>query len=255
MSTPDYKSANITLLFLTSVSFFGLVLVALFTVNPPVSQADLVWRKPVVGSIFGLVCVLGALAVFFPNECSRGFNFGKGEKRRGWFSFSFRRGILASEGDSVLRGHHPMCAGFSCHVFNLGGRMFCATCSGLFLGAVVSFVGVAGYFFGNWQVGQNTFLLVWVGILGVALGLLQSPLVKVRRSFVRVFSGALLAVGAFLSLVVVDELARDFFLDVFLVFLTVFWLVTRISLSQWEHEKICSSCNLVSCELGRSTKK
>ena len=255
MSTTDHKSADLTLLFLTSVSFFGLVLVALFTVNPPVSQADLVWRKPVVGSIFALVCVLGALAVFFPNECSRGFNFRTGGKRRGWFSFSFRRGFLASEGDSVLRGHHPMCASFSCHVFNFGGRMFCATCSGLFLGAVVSLVGVTGYFFGNWQVGQNAFLLACVGVLGVALGLMQSPLVKVQRSFVRVFSGALLAVGAFLSLVVVDELARNFFLDVFLVFLTVFWLVTRVSLSQWEHAKICSSCSSVSCEFGRSTKK
>jgi len=255
MSTPDYKSANITLLFLTSVSFFGLVLVALFTVNPPVSQADLVWRKPVVGSIFGLVCVLGALAVFFPNQCSRGFSFGKGEKRQEWLSFSFKRGLTSKSDSSILRGHHPTCARFSSHVFNLSGRMFCATCSGLFLGAVVSLVGVAGYFFGNWQVGQNTFLLACVGVLGVALGLLQSPFVKVQRSFVRVFSGALLAVGAFLSLGVVDELARSFFLDVFLVFLTVFWLVTRISLSQWEHEKICSSCNLVSCELGRSTKK
>jgi hypothetical protein len=255
MSTSDRKYADITLLFLTSVSFFGLVLVVLFTVNPPVSQADFVWRKPVVGSIFALVCVLGALAVFFPNECSRGFSFGKGERRLELFSFSFRRGVLASEGDSVLRGHHPTCARFSSHVFNLGGRMFCATCSGLFLGALMALVGVAAYFFGNWRVGQNAFWMVWVGVFGVALGLLQSPLLKVRRGFVRVLSGAFLAVGAFLILVVVDELARDFFLDVFLVFLSVFWLVIRISLSQWEHEKICLACGSASCLLGNRPKK
>jgi len=255
MSTPDRKSANITLLFLTSVSFLGLVLVVMFTSNPPVSQADFVWRKPVVGSIFALVCVLGALAVFFPNECSRGFSFGKGERHQEWFSFSFKRGLTSKSDSSVLRGHHPTCARFSSHVFNLGGRMFCATCSGLLLGALVSLVGVIAYFFDNWQVGPDASWLVWVGVLGVALGLLQSPLLKVQRSFVRVFSGALLAVGAFLILMVVDELASDFFLDVFLVFLTVFWLVTRVFLSQWEHEKICSSCSSVPCELGRSTKK
>lgn len=251
MSTPDSKSANITLLFLTFVSFFGLVLVVLFTSNPPVSQTDFVWRKPVIGSIFALVCVLGAVAVFFPNECSRGFSFGKEERRQGWFSFSFKRGLTSKNASSILRGHHPTCARFSSHVFNLGGRTFCATCSGLLFGALVSLVGVVAYFFGDWQVGHDGFLLVWVGVLGVALGLLQSPLLRVQRSFVRVLSGALLAVGAFLILVVVDELARDFFLDGFFVFLTVFWLVTRISLSQWEHEKICSSCNIVSCELGR----
>lgn len=256
MSASNHKSANLTLLFLTIVSFFGLVLAALFTVNPPVSQEEFVWRKPVVGSIFASVCVLGALAVFFPNECSRGFNFGKGEKRQGWFSFSFKRGFVTSKrNSSVLRGHHPVCDGFSSHVFDLSGRRFCATCSGLFLGALVVLVGVAVYFFGNWQVGQYGLWVGWVGMLGVALGLLQSPLIRVQRSFIRVFSGAFFAIGTLLILVVVDGLARSFFVDVFLVFLTVFWLLTRISLSQWEHEKICSACSSASCELARWTKK
>jgi len=256
MSASNHKFANAALLFLSSVSFFGLILTALFTVNPSISQEDFVWRKPVVGSIFASVCVLGALAVFFPNECSRGFNFGKGEKRLGWFSFSFKRGFVTSDGNSsVLRGHHPPCARFSSHVFNLGGRMFCATCSGLFFGALVSLAGVAAYFFGNWQVGQNTFLAGLVGVLGVALGLLPVPLLRVQRSFVRVFSSALLAVGTLLILVVVDEVAHNIFFDVFLVFLTVLWLVTRISFSHWEHEKICSTCSSASCELGRWMKK
>jgi hypothetical protein len=120
---------------------------------------------------------------------------------------------------------------------------------------LVALVGVAVYFFGNWQIGQHAFWVVWVGVLGVTLGLLQSPLLKIQRSSVRVFSGALLAIGTLLILVVVDELARNFFLDVFLVFLTVFWLTTRISLSQWEHEKICSRCSSASCELGHWMKK
>lgn len=249
MPTPNHKSANATLLFLVSVSMFGLILVASFTNHPPISIDDFVWRKPVVGSVFALVCALGVLAVFFPNECSRAFIFGRIQKRQSWFSFSFRRGLLTSEGDSVLCGHHPKCGCFSSHVFSFGRRRFCATCSGLFLGAVIALVGIAVFFFGNWQIGQNAFLAVGIGMVGVTIGLLQSPLIRLERSFVRVFSGACLAVGAFLILAAVDELARSFFLDVFLVFLTVFWLYTRISLSQWEHEKICSTCGSVSCEL------
>jgi hypothetical protein len=135
----------------------------------------------------------------------------------------------------------------------VGGKVFCATCSGLFLGAVFVLVGVASYFFGNWQNVPNASSLVWVGIIGVILGLLQSPVLTFQRSFVRVFSSALLAFGSCLILVGVDELTHNVSLDVFLVFLTVFWLMTRISLSQWEHEKMCSTCNLSFCYL--ETKK
>jgi hypothetical protein len=255
MSASDRRSASAALVFLTFASFFGLILAAVLAINPPVSRVDFVWRKPVVGSLFALVCVVGSLAVFFPNRCSKVFNYGKREKEHSQGHFGLRRVALASEGDSfVLRGHHPECDVFSSHVFSLGGRTFCATCSGLFLGAVVSLVGVAAYFFGSWHVGQNGFLIALVGVLGVTGGLLQVPLIKIKRSFVRVFSGVSLGAGAFLILVVVDDLARGFFLDVYLVFLTVCWLVTRISLSQWEHEKMCRACGSGSCVLERLGK-
>lgn len=256
MSVSYDRSNNMTLLFLTSVSFFGLILAALFTVNPPISQVDFFWRKPLVGSVFASVCVLGSLAALFPNECSKGINFGKGEEPQGTFYFSFKRGLgKPKSGSSVLRGHHPTCTCYLSHVFDLGSRTFCATCSGLLLGALIALLGVALYFFGNWQIGQNFFRAVWVGVLGVTLGLLQPLALKVQRSSVRVFSGAFFAIGALLILVVVDELARNLLLDIFIVFLTVFWLVTRISLSHWEHEKICLACASASCELGSWTKK
>jgi hypothetical protein len=255
MLVSDFRPANLVLLFLVSGSFFGLALAVLFSVSPPVSQTDFMWRRPVVGSVFALVCVSGSVAVILPNKCSRGFSYGE-ERRRGWVSFAFKRGSTTSDGDSlVLRGHHPVCDVFSSHVFDLGGRRFCATCSGLLLGALVALGGVGLYFFGGYRVGQDAFGLLWVGVLGVIVGLLQSPLIRVQRSFVRVMSGALLAVGALLILVTVDELVGDFFLDIFLVFLSVLWLVTRISFSQWEHEKMCSACGSASCEIRRGMKK
>jgi hypothetical protein len=199
--------------------------------------------------------MLGILAVFFPNECSRVFDVGKKEKRGNRFH-GFKRGVAVSENDfSALHGHHPMCGHFSSHVFRVGGKIFCATCSGLLLGALIVLVGVVSYFFGNLQTGPRAFSLVWVGIIGVIFGLFQSPLLDFNRSFVRVFSSALLAIGSFLILIGIDWLARDFFLDVFLVFLTFFWLMTRISLSQWEHEKACSTCSSEFCDFFERTKK
>lgn len=256
MSASDRRFANLTLLFLTVVSFLGLVLVAFFSVSPPVSSVDFVWRKPVVGAVFASICVLGSLAVFFPDMCSQGFGLGSEERRQRWFPFDSKGDTLTSENSSfILRGHHPTCDRFSSHVFIVGGRVFCATCSGLFLGALICLAGVAAYFFGGWQTGQYASQSVLVGVVGVAVGLLQSPLIRIQRSSVRVFSGVLFAVGALLILVAVDELAGNFFLDVFMVLLTAFWLVTRIFLSQWEHEKMCSACGSASCEFGHWAKK
>lgn len=243
-----------TTMFLVAVSFFGLFLIAMLTVSPPVLQGNFVWRKPIVGCMFASICVLGILAVFFPNECSRVFDFGNEEERLSVFH-GFKRGFKASLSDSAaLRGHHPTCGRFSSHVFRLDEGIFCATCSGLFLGALIVLGGVALYFFGNFQMGQHVFSVVWIGISGVSFGLLQPPLLTVRRSLVRIFSSAVLAIGTLLILVGTDELAHNLFLDVFLVFLTFLWLTTRISLSQWEHDKICKTCGSAYCDLADRTK-
>ena len=252
-STSKFRSP--TALFLVVVSFFGLFIISVLSFRPPAPQENFVWRKPLIGSMFASICVLGILAVFFPNNCSRVFDFGKEEKPRNRF-YGFKRSIAVSKSKtSVLRGHHPMCGHFSSHVFHVGDKIFCATCSGLFLGALIVLGGVALYNLGNLQTEQNAFSLVWVGIIGVIFGLLQSPLLTFHRSFVRVFSSAFLAVGAFLILVGIDELARNVALNVFLIFMIVLWLMTRISLSQLEHEKICSTCSLAYCDLVDRTKK
>ena len=252
-STSMFRSS--TTLFFVVVSFFGLFIISVLSFSPPALQENFVWRKPLIGSMFASICVLGILAVFFPNNCSRILDLRKKEKRWNRF-YGFKRGIAVSKSKlSVLRGHHPMCGHFSSHVFHVGSKVFCATCSGLFLGALIVLGGVALYFLGNLQTEQNAFSLVWVGIIGVIFGLLQSPLLDFYRSYVRVFSSSFFAIGSFLILVGIDELARNVALNVFLIFMTVLWLMTRISLSQLEHEKICSTCSLAYCDLVDRTKK
>jgi len=244
---PNHKLRNLTLLFLVSVSFFGLIFTVLLALYPPISQENFVWRKPLVGSTYSVVCALGILAVFFPKTCSRFFDVGKREKRQNRF-FGFKRNKLISDTTtSALRGHHPLCGRFSAHIFRLGGRMFCSTCSGLFLGAIVALAGVGMYFFGNWQMGQNAFLAVLVGAVGVILGLLQSPLPTLQNSVIRLFSSASFVVGTFLILIGNEELAHNTSVDLILIVLSAFWLMTRIALSQWDHGRICSKCTLGSC--------
>lgn len=250
MLASDHRRVDLSLVFLTGVSFFGLVLAGLLMVIPSISHVDFVWRKSVVGSIFGLICVLGSLASVFPGACSRGFGLRKREGGGGHVHFGFGRGGSDYVGGSgVLSGHHPRCGVFSSHVFRVGGRVLCASCSGLFLGGLLSLVGAILYFFGGLSVGGGAMLVGFVGLVGVAVGLLQCVLIRVDWGFVRVLSGSVFAVGAFLVLVSVDELVGDLFLDVFVILLTVFWILTRVSLSRWEHDGMCSGCDSVSCVL------
>jgi len=236
MSLSNRKLDGLSLLFLVSVSFFGLIVAILLALQPPLSREDFVWRKPLVGSAFGAVALLGILAVFFPNSCSR--------------FVGFKRTMPTSHATSTtLHGHHPQCERFSAHVFSLGSRIFCATCSGLLLGALIVLIGVVMYFFGNLQVGQNALLAVLVGAVGVILGLLQSPLPTLQRNTIRLFSSVFFVVGTFLILVGIEELTHNTSVDLFLVFLSIFWLFTRISLSQWDHQRICSECTLDYCSL------
>jgi len=186
--------------------------------------------------------------VLFPNVCSRFFVSRRQERQA--HSQAFHGAA------STLLGHHPQCSGYSGHVFTLGRKVFCATCSGLLLGAVLALVGVCVFFFGGWEITQNAVAAVVVGVVGVALGLVQSPLPVLQgRGAVRLFTSVFFVVGAFLILLGVEELAHNVSLDFFVVALSVFWLVTRISFSSWDHERICFRCRSESCEFRKDLWK
>lgn len=185
------------------------------------------------------MCALGILAVLFPDSCSRFFVSSRHER------VSRSKGFHGA--GSTLLGHHPQCRGYSGHVFTVGRKVFCATCSGLFLGALLALVGVGVFFFGGWRIALNAVVAVVVGVVGVALGLLQSPLPVLQNNVMRLFTSIFFVVGAFLILLGVEELAQNVSLDFFVVALSVFWLVTRISFSSWDHERICFRCRSESC--------
>jgi len=240
MLTLNSKLASLTLLFLVAVSFFGLTLAVVFAVNPPEAQDDFALRKPAVGSALAVVCVLGIFAVVYPASCAGII----GLKERGKTVHSFSRSRT-----TVLRGHHVTCEPYSTHVMRIGDKRFCASCSGLLVGAVIVLVCVGLFFFLNLKIGEKPFVPVLVGVIGVAAGLLYPVVpVKFQNGFTRFFAGVLLAVGSFLIVAGVEEAAKSLSVDLFFVALSVLWLATKMSLSQWEHRRICARCSLTSCD-------
>jgi hypothetical protein len=232
------KPRNLTLLFLVSVSIFGLLLSIVFAVYPPKLEDNFAFRNLTVGSAFAAVCVLGIFAVLYPDSCSGILGFEKRDRNE----HSARR-----VHELALRGHHPTCEGYSSHVLCIGDRRFCATCSGLLVGAIVVLVGIGMYFFGNLRIGEKPFMLVSVGAVGLVLGLFYPLVPRFCNGFTRFFAGTLLAVGSFLILVSMEEAAANTSIDLFFVALSVLWIFTRVSLSQWEHQRTCSHCSFVSC--------
>ncbi len=241
--------SNYEIWLLMGLSFIGLFLVGMLVSYQPIIKENFPWRKPVIGSMFGLICVLGILAVFFPSRCLSVFNFKKEEKRRRFgvkeSSDSRQDKFVFQEDSLVMQGHHPNCGNFSTHVFRIGKRTLCTSCTGLLLGALLSLPGTFLYFSDNWNIGQESLLLICVGILGITFGLLQFPLFKNRPNFLRFFFNVFFVLGAFFILIGVDALLHSATADLILVLLIVFWLFTRIFLSQWDHERICRSCGLV----------
>lgn len=180
-----------------------------------------------IGSIFVVLCILGVLAVFLPKNCRQ--------------ILKVEKDVVVSDVSksprTVLQGHHPTCGKFSAHVFHIKEKTFCAACVGLLFGGVLALAVSVIYFFCGWCIG-NSLLLVLLGSLGVFLGFFQFKFKNVIRLFVN--SGFVL--GALFILVGVDRAVQSLVVDLFVVTLIIFWLFTRIFLSQWDHEFICSFC-------------
>jgi len=219
------------------ISFLGLFLLIVLTAFPPTVTGDISWRKPVVGSIFSSICVLGILAVFSPNRCGKILNIKK--ENVGSDSAKF-----VSHGTSNgLQGHHSTCGKFAAHIFRIKGKIFCAACVGLLVGGLLALAGAAVYFFGDWRLAEHSSLTVLLGIVGVSFGLFQFKF----RNIARLFVNTVFVLGTLLILIGIDELVHSLFFDLFVLSLILFWLFTRISLSQWNHEMICSGCETENC--------
>jgi hypothetical protein len=145
---------------------------------------------------------------------------------------------------TVLRGHHPTCGKYSAHIFRIGDRIFCAACVGLLIGGMLALAGTVVYFFCECFISTYYVLIVLLGVVGVIFGLFQF---KVKGLF-RLIANIGFVLGALLILIGIDIVVHNLFFDLFVVCLIVFWLSTRIVLSQWDHEVTCSNCKTEDCD-------
>ena len=230
------QPSNVTLLSFVLASILGLVSLAFFALNSTASADGFALRKPLIGSIFLLICVFGSLAVVVPGKCNSILG---GQEKGSLFGFH-----SAAPSSHALKGHHYDCEGYVAHIIKFRGRTLCAACSGLFLGAVTAMFGTVAYFFSNAELNQFGLLFLIAGMGFIALGFIQFKSLGPGRLLVN----SLFVLGAFLVLLAADAISMNLFIDLYVISLALLWIFTRILLSQWDHSRICHSCR-VDCEL------
>ena len=231
------RTGHILSLAYVSLALSGLFLLAWLTLNPPALIVKAPFHKQVVGSFFTAICLFGIMLGVSPSGLSRKTHIRNRKKDD-----------EAGRGNSrpTYIGHHPVCGNFSSHVLKIWGKPRCAGCTGLVIGAIIAIVGSLIYFFLDFRVGEAAILVFWLGFGCVVCGLLQYHIFT-KKSFVHFLVNVMFVFGAFLLLVGVGELTSSPVLEAYLFTLIIYWIITRIMLSQREHEKICAVCGLKSC--------
>ena len=237
MSSNNFQRSNLTLTFLIAVSIFGFFLSTFFVFYPFTQESSFAYRKLVAGTAFSILCVSGIFASLFPSSCSAIPKLKKHNKREK---------SAAPLHKATFEAHHPPCDNYSTHILIVGKMKLCATCSGLMVGAAFAIFGAGLYFFGSYSLG-DPILLFPVGVAGVALGLIQSALPKYSNGLVRFVASILFVVGTFLMLVGLDNAVKNVSIDLFFIAISLIWILTKIALSERDHQRTCSSCIAESC--------
>ena len=213
-------SGRRTQLLYVSLGLLLLVVLGLLAFSPSVPRIIFGAQTMVTGGLFILICAAGLVAAVAPRRL-RGVGHG------------------ARQEPGVV-GHHPDCPEFSGHVLRVYGRVLCAGCTGLAVGAMLAILGGFLYFFGGFWVGDPS-IVFYIGALLLALGVIQhfidmgSPLFHMALNVVFVF-------GALMLTASLREMGASFYVEAYLLASVLFWVAARVRVSQEEHVRVCSRC-------------
>ena len=140
------------------------------------------------------------------------------------------------------RGHHPECEPFSGHTLSWGGRVRCAGCTGLTVGALVTIAMTIGYVLlptpDPALLGPGLVLcglaLVAVDLYAAAMGA-SDPMANMALNGLMVMGFGFVSIGML-------EATGDWSWGLVGVVFSVLWMDTRIQLSRWNHVATCMVC-------------
>jgi hypothetical protein len=213
------------------VSLFGLLTTILLMAYAQKVSEDFFLRRLLIGSTFIAMCAAGTAAALSPRKCSTSFDTHVPK------ATSMEDSKTVSSVGS--KAHHPNCGKFSAHTIRFRRTVYCAACSGLVVGASLAVAMSVAYFFLGLSIGGSNLVFMAVGPLGLLLGFIQFMF----KGWVRVAANAFFVSGTSLIVIGIDQIIGSFFVDLYVMGLVAFWIMTRIAISQWDHSRICLICN------------
>jgi hypothetical protein len=225
---PKAEPFKVFLFFLMVVAVFGLALIPLLLLSPNLQADQTPLRRPLVSAVYGIVCIMGIIAVFYPGKCRMMF------KKPNVSTDSSK----SSSSTMQFKGHHPDCEKFSGNRITIRGSVFCAACSGLLIGAIAAMVGVVLFSSDFFSLGIVNFWVLATGEVLMLVGLAQVKM----GGYVKMLVNALFVVGSFITLVAADLAGQNLLVDAYVLGLIVFMLWFRILLSEWNNKQTCLAC-------------
>jgi uncharacterized membrane protein len=223
------QASTVTVAFLVAVSIVGLALIIVLVLQPNLEHFQPSVRHGLVGSLYGVICLLGIAAVFYPAKCKDLF-----QKQSPLSQAS------ESSGSVRISGHHPDCKNFSVNRIRINRREVCAACSGLLVGAMIALVGSALQFFIGLNIVSASVWLLVLGEICMFLGLAQIKF----AGYAKVIVNVVFVAGSFVTLAGADVLGESLLIDIYVLGLIGFLLWLRILLSEQNNRQICQTCRL-----------
>lgn len=222
----NYSTQNILLILFSFLGLFFLVSMYLWS---PQSTTYYPLQKSLILLLFIVICLLGMLAAIYPSKCKTLMKFQNDSKQK-----------TIDEDNIRFEGHHPDCGKFSSHTLNINGKKYCPGCLGLFTGAFIAIVGILIYYFLGYPFiyGKISF---WIGIAVVFSVLLLIVFLNLEKKL-KFISNMALVMGSFLILLGLDSVKGNLIIELYFLILVIFWILTRIVVSETNHEIICRDC-------------
>ena len=225
-------------------SLVALILIPLIVLRTMIEPPGLATNTQLVGLVFIIICLLGAVVGVRPSSFSR-----SNHKKPKQTEPDDSQESETLKQRPTPQGHHYSCDHFSDHVLNIRNKVFCAGCTGLTTGAIISVYGGILYFFFAISL-INTLLVFWIGFSGAFIGIVQHQLYRalsVRIGFIRYILNVVFVLGAFFLLVGTNQLVGNFVVDIYVLCAILLWIINRIMISASEHDRICVQCGIESC--------
>jgi protein-S-isoprenylcysteine O-methyltransferase Ste14 len=228
-------SSRLNYILYTGFSILGVMLLILLTYSSSLPSISIPYQHPIIILGFDLICIGGIIASVYPTFCSP-LLFQQNFKQS---STTPIHQVPQQAPSYPQRGHHPDCEHYASHVLHLHNKIYCAGCLGLMIGAIVGIGGSIPLLFGFSPSHADIFL--WTGSGFVVLGILQHQL-SFNDSWVHLILNVCFVIGPLLQLQAIVTLNPSLTIELYLLILIMFWIITRITLSQIEHSRICQIC-------------